>query len=209
MIGLIIKDLLTLKKQGRILFLLAGFYFVLAYASNNIGMFGTISAVLSLMLPITAMAYDERSQWDRYAVSMPISRTKIVLSKYVLGIVLNLTVSLLVCIGNVVLASTSELYSYGEMMATTLGISVGALVLLAFLLPLLFKFGVEKGRLLLMLIFLVPTFLIIFLSNTNKGIESINMQQLDQYWLLLPVIIIGILLTSIFLSIRIYQHKQF
>ena len=40
--------------------------------------------IYAAMLPLTALAYDERSKWDVLAATMPYSPLQIVLSKYVL-----------------------------------------------------------------------------------------------------------------------------
>ena len=38
------------------------------------------------MIPVTLLAYDERSHWDQYALTLPVSRKEIVTGKYLIGI---------------------------------------------------------------------------------------------------------------------------
>ena len=44
------------------------------------------AVMYAAMLPMTALAYDERSKWDTLAAMMPYSTGALVLSKYLLGI---------------------------------------------------------------------------------------------------------------------------
>ncbi len=88
--GLILKDLLNLRKQARIILLFVGFYFVLGMINQSGDSFGGVVALLFAMLAVTAMAYDERAGWDKYALTMPVSRRDLVVSKYLLGVLLSL-----------------------------------------------------------------------------------------------------------------------
>jgi ABC-2 type transport system permease protein len=204
-IGLLIKDLYALKKQWRVVFLITIIYLVFSISSENMSMFSTISIVYAIILPMSAMAYDEHCKWDKYALSLPLSRTTIVLSKYVLGIMLNLAAGILVSGVNVA-------FSYywgqdiGEAIATALGISGAGLIMLAVMLPVLFKFGVEKARLIMIVIFLVPTLLVLLVP----GVEfDLSPQLLSALPYLLPVAIVAVVLLSMLISVKIYTRKEF
>ncbi len=92
--GLIIKDLISLKGQSKVLLVLAGFYLFIAITSDNPAVFGGIVSVVCATLPITTMALDERVSWDRYALTTPVSRSTIVFSKYLLGIILTVAANI-------------------------------------------------------------------------------------------------------------------
>ena len=49
-------------------------------------MLGGVLAVLAAMMPVTAFSFDEKAKWDKYALSMPVSRRDLVLSKYIFGL---------------------------------------------------------------------------------------------------------------------------
>ncbi len=204
--GLIIKDLFTIKKQGKILLAITGFYLLFAIITKNLSIFGAVSVCVSILLPITSMSYDEHNKWDKYALSMPLSRKTIVLSKYVLGIMLNLVVSVVICAVNNILAFYMDI-NYGEVIATTLGISGAGILFLSILLPAIYKFGVEKARLLMIIVFLVPTLIGMLLSESGMTLAS--WQMLDKLVYAAPAVVILLLVLSINLSIRIYQSKEF
>ena len=87
MTGLILKDLLNLKKQGKVYLILIIFYFAIGLVNENSSMFASMMTMVAVLIPITAMAYDERCKWDRYALTMPVSRKDMVMSKYLLGLI--------------------------------------------------------------------------------------------------------------------------
>lgn len=82
MIGLIKKDLYVAERSGRMLLVLALVFSVVP----GMGSFGsTYALMLALMMPLTSIAYDERSKWDRYAAMLPYTPGQIVWSKYLLS----------------------------------------------------------------------------------------------------------------------------
>lgn len=75
MIGLLKKDLYVADKSGRMLLVIALVFSMVP----NMGSFGsTYAMMLALMMPLTSIAYDERSKWDRYAAMLPYTSGKIV-----------------------------------------------------------------------------------------------------------------------------------
>ena len=205
--GLIIKDLFLLRKQGKMLLLLAIFYTVFSIFTKNISMLGAIVAVLCTMMTITTLSYDEYCKWDRYALAMPVSGTSIVLSKYILGLLLTLAgfiTAVVIIVG--IVAITGEM-PFGEALFTIFCTSIISLLILSAILPLLFKFGVEKGRILLLLVIFIPAALIYLLYKLGFQIPDSETLKLLAWLSPIAVILIGFL--SVWLSIRIYKKKEF
>ncbi len=201
--GLLIKDLYALKKQGKVMAALIIFYLAFSIATKNLGLFSSVSISLSILLPITSMSLDEYNKWDTYAVSMPVSRKSIVLSKYILGLGLNITITIIVCIVNFIFVYFGANSNYGDVVATGLNIAGGGVLLLSILLPIIYKFGVEKARLLMLLIFLVPALVFALLPEMDWNINAKPLLYIG------PVLLIFILLLSIAISSRIYTGKEF
>ena len=137
--ALIRKDAYVLWKQMRIFIVLIVFMMMV----NNSSFYSLFAVLWTAMLPFTAMAYDERSHWDQLADMMPYSTLEIVLEKYVLGW-LCIAGSVLLCLAAMTvrgaLTHTAPDYSnllmspFTGMMATSV------------MLPMTFRFGVERGR---------------------------------------------------------------
>lgn len=205
--GLIIKDLIALKKQGKIMLLLAAFYIVYSISTKNISMLGVMVAVFCVMLPISSMAYDEYCKWDRYALSMPISGKTIVLSKYVLGILLDLVGIVIIAPTSAVIVKFSGEMSIGRSLLVSFAIGEIALVFLSIILPIFFKFGVEKGRMLMITVILAPTVLAFLVKRLNIKLPSEHNLELLAY--ISPIITVAVFLLSVYISIKIYSKKEF
>ncbi len=200
--GLLLKDLLNLKKQGLILLVLLVFYFVLSLTSDSMAMFGGALSIVSAILPITALSYDERAKWDRYALTMPVSRSQMVVSKYLLGILLCGTAFVFSTVCLILFDQATVAQSLLESVAF---VAIG-LFFLAVLLPILFRFGVEKGRLLMLLLIVLPVALVFFLSKLGISLpDDFNWEQLLPF---LPVALLIVMVLSVLLSIRIYKKKE-
>ena len=198
--ALIIKDTYVIWRQMKYFLVMILLFSALPSGFNN-----AFAVNYAAMLPYTALAYDERSKWDQMAAMMPYSTRDVVLGKYVFG---------WLCIGAAAVLSglfqaVLSLVTDREVLPGTLVLSVlGALCILAITLPVMFRFGVEKGRL--------AMFLIIFLvCGTAGAIASITVSGdggafAFQGPILVVMSIAALVLTavSVPLSIRFYTKRQ-
>ena len=140
--GLLLKDALMLFRQSR---LLVALMLALALFSGTEPLvLRSISVLYAALLPINALAYDERSGWDRVVAVLPYSRAAVVGEKYLLAAV--------GVLGTTLLSLLSEWVVGGfalpmESIAAALMYACIVLLLTAISLPPMFRFGVEKGRL--------------------------------------------------------------
>ena len=147
--GLLIKDFDTILKQLRIyLVLIAVMTFLPGFSML------TFAVVYVTMIPMTAIAYDERSKWDKLAAMMPYSAADVVLSKYVLGFLLVLGTGVFACFAQAVVGIFTHTALTGTFFTKLALVICFALVIESIELPVLIRFGVEKGRL-LMILFMV------------------------------------------------------
>lgn len=197
--GLLLKDLKTLGAQAKVLFLLLAFYLVFSVAQRDYSMLSVMVSVFGAILPITALAYDERGKWERYALTMPISRRDLVLSKYLLG--------LLLLGGGFLLSVACQLLGGAGVLSAVVSalqsLSIGALMLSATLLA-SFRFGVEKGRFVMMLAVFLPSAVV--LSVGRLASAALWVERLLN---LLPVIAAAALLLSAMMAVRIYAKREF
>jgi ABC-2 type transport system permease protein len=200
--GLLLKELYNLEKQARSLLLVFAFYLFFSLIGETGNMFGGVVFIMMVMLVITSLAYDERCRWDRYALTMPVSRKEIVLSKYLLGLIL-LTFALLMNILFLVLFGSSPL---GDVFILTLSLFGIGLISLSILLPLMYKYGVENGRLLLILVLFVPMAAVLMISR--MGLAPPGEAFMQALPIIILVIMVLVVLLSILVSLRIYQNKD-
>lgn len=194
------KDLLNLKRQGGIILLVLAMYGLFAFSSGMSEVLGSMICVFGAMLPVTALAYDERAKWDKYALTMPVTRRQMVISKYLLGLLLT-AVALVI---NVAVQAIKSPVDPWEILLMPLCLAGVGVAFLALLMPLLFRFGTEKARLLMLLMVAIPVAGVMLLANRNIPLPDENMQ--IALLLLIPLILLAV---SIPLSIRIYEKKEF
>lgn len=203
MSGLLYKDFSIIKKQGRVYLILIAFYAIFGVATKNVSMFPAMISVFALMLPLTTLSYDEACKWDKFALTMPVSRRNIVLSKYLLAFIIScITLVLNVIVGALCGQDVREAFVVGA------SSGFGILVLASAVLPLVFKLGVEKGRLALVAVVLIPAILFIAFRKLNLQLPHPRPDNIAV--LLAGAVVIGILwiIMSIIISIGIYQKKE-
>lgn len=205
--GLILKDFIALKKQGKTFLVLFLFYVLFSFMTRNISMLGMMVAVICAMMPITTMSFDELCKWDKYALSMPIARKTVVLSKYIFGILFDFAGILIVAPISAIMVIITQEMKVRDSLLMILAMGGIAITFLAFIMPILFKFGVEKGRMLMLLVIILPTML--FFLFSKLGIKLPSEQTLKLLAYLSPIVVIIFLLFSICISIKIYDKKEF
>lgn len=203
MTGLILKDILNLKKQAKLYLILVTFYLTIGIVNENSSMFSSMMTMVSVMIPITAMSYDERNKWDRYALTMPISRGNIVVSRYLLGVIFLIAALALSTPINMIF---SKINITENILINLASLSAG-ITIMSVIFPLLIKFGVEKGRILMMLVLFVPIAIVMMVSKI--GISMPDEETIELLIYLSPIIAVVIFLISMYISLLIYKRKEF
>lgn len=163
--GLVYKDLMTeaheLKRMAIILLIFAiGFPFMMYGSSEDpsdlYGMPMTMCSVMGMVMINNAFGHDERSNWMQYALTNPVSRIQYYHAKLLTHFTNVLCGSALgLAVGMLLAGVTGQLTLavFGDMLATSAGTAV-ALCLIGFVfVPLMLKFGVQRGAIVMMLIF--------------------------------------------------------
>ncbi|WP_312695261.1 ABC-2 transporter permease [Caproiciproducens sp.] len=206
MLGLLVKDLLCLRKSGLKMLAIFIIYAVIFSSSDSFSYLSTMITVISTMMILNTFAYDEMSKWDYFALSLPVTKKQLVLSKYLLTIIF--------AFAGMWLSSMVSLVTRRWNTETFIGLYAlvcTALILAAILLPLLYKLGTQKARIWLFILFLTPTAAVILLKGIGfhfSFLTNINDSAMEQYiYLLLPISLV-LYVCSYFLSCKIFQNKE-
>ena len=204
MSGLVYKDLINLGQQWKSYLLILVFWGGLSVMQKNAYFFGGMFSVYMSIVLLTACGYDEKANWDKYALTMPISRSRSVLSKYVLALLLDLLGFVTTAI--FFLASKTVLPGMvaGQCIFQTI-----SLILIAIQLPITFKFGVEKARTSVAVVMLAPILIGYMVVQSGIWHPNFDWEQLTQLVYLGPVAGLCVLALSACLSVRIYKGKEF
>lgn len=212
MTGLVLKDFYIMKSMGRSYLFMFGIFAVMSLMGlyDGISFISFLAVMMLVMMPINTFAYDEQAKWDRYAAATPAGRRGVVGGKYLFTVVL-LAAGLLLCgglqLGMFALGLGGE-DSLGDMLlAVVAAISIGA-VLNAILLPLLFKFGTQKSRIFLILSVGVAVGGLVALLGVVTESETEMERLLGTVGGLAPILSVGLMVISYFISCGIYGKKE-
>ena len=211
--SLFVKDWMVLNRQ--LLFMLIYIVvFVGLFAANDDGGFLTgIFSALVVLLAINCFAYDEQAHFDKLLAASPAAAWQVVLSRYLTSLSLGLLgTGFITGLQAAIYAVRSEperIPSTLTVAAVSLG--VGALCA-AVMFPLFYKFGVNKGRIVLILACAIP-------AAVSGGISAV-MQSPDQPLSLTPAVlsalpwvlallVITALAVSFTCSVHIVKNKQY
>lgn len=150
MIALLRKDIYVADKQARLLIVLALIFCLIP----NMGAFSSTYALMTaFMIPINSLAYDDKSKWDKYAAMLPYRISELVGSKYLLCVIYTGLAFLIVAVGMAVqgLVVTKAGIDWTELWETELVLIVTMAFIMNLTLPLLYRFGTERGRMLMVL----------------------------------------------------------
>lgn len=145
--GLLIKDLKLMKNQKAFLVVVAAVcIFFLWEGRDPVFVFAYISAMLSLLV-ISTISYDELESGLGFLLTLPITRVKYALEKYVFGM---LVAFLTIVAGSVLVlavgAAKSVYYGPQEYFTIVFSALVVSVLIMSVAIPLQLKFGAEKSR---------------------------------------------------------------
>ena len=208
MIGLVYKDLMVMKKTLLLYMVIFAVYGYMSIAYDQGGLLYTMVLILSSMVPVSTIAYDERSKWDRIANTTPLSRKEIVVAKYLLAVTLTVF-SVVVCF---VIYLFDKRIPISENLIMCFSLVLMGMIYQALLLPVNIKFGAEKGRNIMLAIMFAPIVLIMMISKTGiVDFASIEMFLTNNEHLIPYILVafVAVLYTaSIMLSVKIYENKD-
>ena len=210
MTGLIKKDFYLSVSMFKSYVLVAAVFALLTLAGiYDISFFVTYMSVMCIMIPVNLFAYDEQARWDKYAAALPSGRAGVVKARYLFTI--------LVCLGSllfalllqliVALVSGAQGQERVDLLLSGLFPAAYGCFMNAILLPLLFKFGSQKGRIYLILALGVGVG-VIFGGLTGLKEMGISLSELTLPLFVLPVVGLLALIPSYLLSRHIFFHKD-
>lgn len=182
--------------------LVAAVFAVVSVVSSNIYFFCGFMIFISVGLVSSTISYDAQDKWDRYALSSGVSRRTAVLSKYVFTVV---TILCSLALGLILALALG--YRQAVDFLPVVAYSFAGVLSVGIVLPCFFRFGVEKARVIYMI---VIVFTVALMVGGISLFERLNFAAQAPWMLvLLAVLSVAILAISYFVSLRIYRNKEF
>lgn len=203
--GLLIKDIYQTWRYYKVYFVMLIIMEVTAIWAQNL-FFVIYPIVLLCTIPTNLQTVDENGKWDVYCGTFPCTRAQVVTGKYLIGLIVTLPAAVLAVICQSIGAEINGTFSWigtGGLLVSCLAVS---LVMPMVSLPLVFKFGAVKSK-----VVIYVGIAVVIGSVTALGLILEN----DQMPVLAPgasVLAVGLLavlyLLSWRLAIRFYEKRD-
>lgn len=207
--ALLIKDAKLMKGQKNFFFMLFFIVIAMAIFSEDIAFSTTFPTFILTMFAISSISYDEIDNGYAFLFTLPMTRNKYVIEKYLFGTSLGVLSLIFTSLLNIVALLIKDSADVKQIFFITLAVLPAILLILSIVIPIQLKYGAEKGRLALFLIFGGVSLGGIAMSNilATFGVElDAIFNSLTQISVITgEIILILISLIICFISIKISQ----
>ncbi|PFQ44072.1 ABC transporter permease [Bacillus cereus] len=194
---LILKDFI-IQWKFLMWYILYPILFYMAFKDTE-NVFIIMSFIFTVMATIKTFEADSKNESEVIVNSLPILRKQIVYAKYIVAIII-LFISVTVGCFTMGMKNGVNLFEFIE---TTMVASISfILVYLSLVLPLAFWLGYKKTIFITIVIFMAPIV-------TLEALFQINLEQIQLYNSLLFVSSICMFIASVFVSVKIYEKREF
>lgn len=209
MFGMIKKDMLMVFNN--IKSVIVGLIIYIFFTFTNDTDFSFIIPFLTVMICISTFSYDDFNNWHSYAVALPNGRENVVKSKYISTILLIIIATIVGLVLSLIIGTLSNYLNLESTLSSIGGSLVAIIVLISILYPVLFKYGSEKGRIGLFIIWFGIFAIIALLSKVvNINISDDLITFLYTYGLVIfGLLSIASIIISYIISNKIYKNKEF
>ncbi len=209
MLGFIKKDLLMIKGNLKSLVILFFIYSVMVFQGQIDSSFMLV--YLSVILMMSTFSYDTYNKWDAYSITFPNGRKNNVRAKYCSTIILIVITAIIVTILSMTISYVStNAIDFENIIGNLVGCTFATSLLVSFMYPPIYKFGLEKARIGIFLVIFGVSFAAgliakyVDFSSVIKMLDFIG----DYLIVILPIAAILILYISYKISERIYFKKE-
>lgn len=204
--GLLLKDWYMSIRYCRAFLVLVGVFLVVSFFENDNFFFQLYPTMIASIIPMSLISYDERDRWTAYSGTLPYTRRQLVSAKYLIGLFFGAFSFLVSLAAFAVFMITSDTFSIESFLFIAVRLLVLGLIGPTFLLPFVFKFGAEKGRIIFYVMIGLPCATGILL--TGLGFQNALTQNNFIILLVMGVLSIGLYALSWNLSIYFYQKRE-
>lgn len=204
--GLLLKDFYLSWRYCRAFLVIVAVFLVVSFTGDDNIFFLIYPIMIASVIPMTLLSYDEHDKWTAYSGTLPYTRAQLVSTKYLVGM----------CFGSVAFlismaATTVRMILGGGFVLEQFALVGTALLVLgclgpALILPYVFKYGAEKGRVAFYITVGVFSGVAAVLAGIGFQVQVMG----GGLWPLAAVAGVSILLYALswWLSIRFYQKRD-
>lgn len=215
--SLILNDLYNISTIIKQLLFAVVILSITLLSSMGAGVYIIFCTCLCGVMIINLFAMDEKANWLKYALIMPITKSEYVYAKYIMAMLFifsGMFLSVLFSAISGIAGLAKGMEAKDLVLYMFFGIGVGILFISLYI-PVMVRYGTEKARFIMIGILMLPSIIGVVLSSGDgapawvmKGIENgANILKSKEY--LIVVLIAAILGISVSLSSKWIQKKEF
>ena len=210
--GLIRNNFYSMESNVKISFIIALFLSAAAFFVKHsafIQMIISMQIVIFIVNVGTSLHADVVSKWNKFEHTLPVKYNDIIKAKYIsfailllFGVIMGSVTAVLVYFTNGFSTMQSVLYGYEfglTLAATTAG----------FMYPLMLKIGTEKNELIMILSTVTSIGLLVLVSAILSPLTGEMNMKHSLVGIVSTIVALGIFYGSYFISVKIYQSKEF
>lgn len=206
--GLLLKDYYMLMSYFKTYLLIVGvMVIVVMFSSSSTPIFIIYPIIMANMLPISLFNYDEMSHFDKYYQTMPISKAQYVSGKYLVSLIFQLLTIFVFAVAFGISFVMDSKFEMNKLLSLISFMMFLVGVLPSILLPFVFKFGSEKGRMFYLLITAIVAGIAAYFVNQDSMI-SLNFGGDLPGLALMLVMMVAIYFVSWLISVKVYSKKE-
>ncbi len=214
--GLLTKDFLLIRNQWTSALIIVAAGIFMAFSMQPSACIAYLM-MIGMMLALGTTGYDEFDNGYRFLFTLPVSRKTYALEKYVFAAIIILGFMVIGVAGaaivTVIKYSAAEL-DILELLAEAVIMFLIVMVALSFSLPSRLKYGSEKGRITLYIIFGVLTGVGLLMgyllpAETVNAIEAFLRTHATAVIISLIVLAVAVIVGSVTISVRIMEKKEY
>lgn len=209
MLGLIKKDLLMVKSNLKVIVIILVVFGIMALQGQSDLSF--VPALTSVMVFMSTFSYDEYNKFNAFAISIPNGRKNVVKAKYISSLLLVIASVAITMIASICIGYSKHSLDWDYILSTSIGCLFACIVVESIIFPLIFKFGVEKGRIGLFIGAFAFSSIIAIIAKTKTFMISESILAFLESNIILILIVASILLLAIsyLISNKVYAKKEF
>lgn len=218
--GLIIKDLMNIKSYKSTMLILIGIFSITCFMDNDTSAilkttFPMVITIIFAMIGISSFSYDNISKADKYILSFA-TKKEIVKARYIYILLLSIIGAIVGVVLSIILQllKVDKMFGLDAILLTVMTAILTVLVLQSIQIPIMYKFGAEKGRiiqiLLVVSIVTVVSAVIVYLIKILPPYSLDSVKVLMKYGYVIGIVVISLLyFISYKISYKIYLKKEF
>ncbi|QQK08499.1 ABC-2 transporter permease [Miniphocaeibacter halophilus] len=212
--GLLLKDLYYLKSMKNALIVFMGLWILNFMTRSNYFASLLMISYINGVMSIQTIYEEEKSNWNKYSLTMPINKSEIVMSKYLLTF---FTIIVSILIGIICLMLFNN-FSININTLSTVAMVIGLnLMFFSLYMLIAIKYGMEKSTIMLFVFIGVMVLTILYLYNKLPLVKEMfqnifyRFNSINEVGTIFLSIGIGLFLyiLSMLVSIKIFKNKEF